>query len=733
MISYLTTLNNFTIPVLTLSEGTNNETYLYETTKSRLTSKLREHNKDKRYFQIPIAFDTETTNFEQNGIKLATMYIWQFALKFKQETIFVYGRNWNEWEEFMSYLRYMCGKKKMIIYVHNLSFEFHFFYTHIYLTKVFARKKRHPIYAESDKIIFKCSYILTNYSLRQLSKIRGYTEKEELDYDLIRHSKTPLTNSELSYSLVDVKILVEFIADEIRKNGSIEKIPLTSTGYAREYCLNYLNEHTNFMSYQSHIRHILPTDPKLFGMLYKAFAGGFTHANFNYIDIVVEDVQCRDKTSFYPSQMCCKRFPMRFFEAKPEHFQLFAGKAMVMECEFEEIDAITPHSILSEHKCMIEGDKLIDNGRVRHADKLTITITDLDLEIINKFYKYNFMKVNVLYVADYDYLPKEFIMAVLELYKLKTTLKGVIGREDEYMRSKELINSLFGMSVTNPLNDEILFEEGVWSLEEIDIEEGLQKYKNSRKLFSAYQWGVWVTAWARYDLLNDVFEIGDDVVYCDTDSIKCLGNHDDVFEKADKEMLQKLEDVSKRYNIPHDYFFPKTIKGEEKPLGVWDKEPSYSYFKTLGAKRYCYSYTDEYFIRNKEKLNTDDNFFTTVAGVSKKATKNYVIALANRLNLSPFDIFGYELYEGKEHYLVIPKEYSDKLTSHYSEFGFHTYLTDYLGIKCEINETSFISLEKIPFEFKLSDDLFKFLELVFSIRENSGSFDETRFKFSKEK
>ena len=541
-----------------------------------------------------------------------------------------------------------------------------------------------------------------------------------------------LPNKDLSYALVDVKILVELIDDEIRKNGKIQDIPLTQTGYARRYCLEYIKEHTNFMTYQSFVRSIVPTDPKLFGMLYQAFAGGFTHANFKYIDIVLENIFCRDRTSFYPYQMCCKRFPMRFLEANPDHFQLLTGKAMVMECEFINLNATTPHSILSEHKCMIKGDKIIDNGRVRFAENLTTTITDLDYDTIEKFYTYDTMNVNLLYVADYDYLPKEFIMAILELYKNKTTLKGIIGREEEYLRSKELLNSMYGMSVTNPLNDEITFDEGLWGLEEINTEDGLQKYRNSIKLFSAYQWGVWVTAWARHDLLMDVYEIGEDVVYCDTDSIKSLNPHDEVFEKTDKQVLNNIQDVMKRYNIKREYFFPKNEDGIEMPLGVWDKEPTYKLFKVLGAKRYCFSYEDDYFEKKKKKLKTNDNFFTTVAGVSKKALKNYIIKLANDSNLSPFDIFGYELYKNKEHYLVVPKEYSEKLTSHYSEQGFKTLLTDYQGITVGVSETSFICLEKIPFELKLSNDFSDFLEFMFTEKEGGGSFNEKRFKFSKE-
>ena len=33
---------------------------------------------------------------------------------------------------------------------------------------------------------------------------------------------------------------------------------------------------------------------------------------------------------------------------------------------------------------------------------------------------------------------------------------------------------------------------------------------------------------------------------------------------------------------------PKTPKGKEKPLGIFDREKDWSEFKTLGAKRYCY-------------------------------------------------------------------------------------------------------------------------------------------------
>ena len=96
------------------------------------------------------------------------------------------------------------------------------------------------------------------------------------------------------------------------------------------------------------------------------------------------------------------------------------------------------------------------------------------------------------------------------------------------MVSKGMVNGIYGMMVTNPLNDEIIYEEEEWSKERPDILSALSKAYNSINQFLCYQWGVWITAWARYELLKGVFEINEDVIYCDTDSIKFvnLQKHD---------------------------------------------------------------------------------------------------------------------------------------------------------------------------------------------------------------
>lgn len=693
----------------------------------------------KNYYQCAMSFDIESSSYLNNRYeKRATMYIWQMALSLPNDNTiyYIYGRTWSEWEYFIKVLRLNLelGKKKLIIYVHNLGYEFQWIYTHMYLTKVFARKPRHPIYIESNGLIFRCSYFLSNYSLRKLAQERGYSSKEELDYSVKRLWGTPLSDEELSYCLTDVKIIVEYIKDEIRKNGTIEDIPLTSTGYARRYCIEYIKEHENFISYQAKIKAILPDTPELFNLMNEAYTGAFTHSNRVHTGVTLEDLQCHDYTSHYPGIMCRKRFPMAFRKADPTKLFKYKteGKAMLMKITFNEISATTHHSIISSHKCVTENAE-IDNGRIISANALTTNITDLDLDIISKFYKWKKKPtVHLLYIADYKYLPYNLIMSILELYKMKTELKDVIGKEEPYLRSKELINSVYGMSVTNPINDEIIFNYGEWKPIPTDTVEGLKKYHSGTKLFTAYQWGVWVTAWARWELLNTVFRIGDDVVYCDTDSIKNLGDHTDIFEEDNERILKENEAVMEYYGIDSSYFSPKTVEGKIKTLGIWDKEEGYKYFKTLGAKRYCFSYYDDYFEKKKEKMKTDYNFFITVAGLSKSAGKASLIKQAIKYNVSPFDLFDFENTDISPNYsMTISKEESEKSAFTYHSEEFSEYTTDYLGNKMKVEERSFVHAAPIEFTLSISEDYKLLLGAITDYTPSGGQCNNGATKLRK--
>lgn len=154
-----------------------------------------------------------------------------------------------------------------------------------------------------------------------------------------------------------------------------------------------------------------------------------------------------------------------------------------------------------------------------------------------------------------------------------------------------------------------------------DITEALQEnYIKNKKQVLVYQWGVWITAWARHELFKGILKINDDVIYCDTDSIKFLNyeNYENWINKYNKNCIDEINKTLNYYEINLSLAKPKTIKGTEKPLGVWDFEGIYTKFKTLGAKRYAYE--------------QDGKFNITVSGLNKKCAVPYIVA-----TLHPFE------------------------------------------------------------------------------------------------
>lgn len=208
--------------------------------------KIIKTNKRIQYYNIPCAFDIETTSITKKSSlldsdeKYAFMYIWQFSL---DGEIFV-GRTWEEFKELYKALveKYQTYEyRRLVIYVHNLAFEFQFMRKLFKWSKVFSLDKRKPIQAVTiDGIEFRCSYLLSGFSLEklgdQLQKYKVTKKVGDLDYSKVRHSGTPLTEKEMGYCVSDVIVVTNYIRECIENDGDITKIPLTKTGYVRNYC-----------------------------------------------------------------------------------------------------------------------------------------------------------------------------------------------------------------------------------------------------------------------------------------------------------------------------------------------------------------------------------------------------------------------------------------------------------------------------------------------------------------
>ena len=171
--------------------------------------------------------------------------------------------------------------RKAIVYTHNLSYEFQFIRKHLTWERIFATDVRKPIECCSDTgIIFRCSYMLSGESLDAVGKKIGVEKKSgQLDYSLIRHSQTPLTAAEMEYCEFDILVVLAYIASQIKQNGGkITKIPLTKTGYVRNYCRRECLPSNSGAWYRyRRIMNQLTLEPEEYKMLHSAFQGGFTH------------------------------------------------------------------------------------------------------------------------------------------------------------------------------------------------------------------------------------------------------------------------------------------------------------------------------------------------------------------------------------------------------------------------------------------------------------------------
>ena len=664
-------------------------------------------SKDKIYYNLAMSFDIETSSFyeDKNGViytnddyrklkhtvkadKKAIMYIWQFAI---EENVII-GRTWNDFLYFCKKLYdYLNLKERyIIVYVHNLSYEFQFICKWFNWVDIFADSERKPIKATTDShFVFKCSYRLSGYSLEVLANnLKSHTIKKmvgNLNYNLIRNSKTPISKEELEYCVNDVLIVTSYIEEQIDEFENIEKIPLTQTGKVRRYVRKQCFQNKD---YKYFIKELTIEKPEYL-LLKNAFAGGFTHCNAMYTNKICKNVTSYDFTSSYPTVLISEKYPMSKgrevnVNSESELINLIKNYCVLVDLQFINIKSnFLYEQIISYSKCRNVKNPLINNGRIVQADTLTITCTDIDFLNIKDFYKWDNLKIGLCYIYKKDYLPKEFIKTILHLYKSKTELKGVDGKEVEYLHSKELLNSLYGMSVTSIVHDTINFNGVEWTTENGNLDEELKNYNTDKNRFLFYQWGVWCTAYARNNLYTAIRECKEDYIYSDTDSVKIFNadKHKMYFEEYNKWIVKKLEKCLNYHNIPLYFISPETIKGEIKTLGIWDFDGFYTDFKTLGAKRYIFK--------------KDNKLSITVCGLSKKSGKEFI---ENQKN--PFIFFNEGMY--------IDSEHTGKMTHTYIDREIENTITDYLGNTAYYHEKSYIHLEKTDYLLSLSDMYIKY-------------------------
>lgn len=553
------------------------------------------------YKDVICTFDIESSRLED--IEQSIMYVWMFHI---HHHCTIVGRTWEQLATLLDKIAEELESETLCIFVHNLSYEFQFLRAIYNFSndEVFAvdRRKVLKCTMRDQKFELRCSYLHSNMSLAEYTAKMGVEHVklsgDEFDYKEVRYPWTELTERQLQYCINDVVGLAEAIEFEMAADkDNLYTFPLTSTGYVRR-------DAKKAMRYApaGFVKRQLP-NIEVYKMCREAFRGGDTHANRYYSGRLLINVKSADRSSSYPDVVCNCLFPVSEFHHigaidfdRLMHLITVRKKAVLMRVSMTNVrleNEFFGAPYLSRDKCRRIEKGAYDNGRILSANYLETTITDVDLKIILEQYAFDDLCAFDVAYARYGKLPKPLIDTAIEYYRAKTELKNVDGQEVYYMKSKNKLNSIYGMMAQDPVKQSTIFTNGDWSMGEDPISELLDK--SNAKAFLCYQWGVWVTAHARYALQEGIKLAGDGFVYCDTDSVKYIGEID--WTKYNAERVKASKKSGACATDPN---------GITHYMGVYEDDGFYPEFKTLGAKKYAFT------------IESGGGTYVTIAGVTKR-------------------------------------------------------------------------------------------------------------------
>lgn len=625
---------------------------------------LQRNHKVIKYATDYICLDTETSR-----IDVATGWVYQWAICLKQH-IFVYGRTPSELIELLGKLSehyQLTDEKKIIIYIHNAAYDFS--YLKLYLMKfdptldVLAIDNHTVLTIDMIGFRIICSYKLTNLSLAVLSE--KYAKKYikavgEIDYSLVRYQDSELTENDWLYMFSDVASQYDGVKEYLLMNNYkfCADAPFTSTGFVRVACRKASRRDKRWRDQFDK----MALNLKEYRLCRQAFMGGVCICSFKYSALTIRTVggHCeyvntngdnviidnslglghKDFTSSYPARQCLDSMPtgkpMEYGEitSKAEFERLMKKYHCVFMLELTNVDVkkgVTAPYIPSS-KCLAPRGILKVNGKVVHADSLTIAITEIDYKWIKRQYVADKVRIFNMICFKRGKMPKWLKTEIMYYFTNKCTLKD--SEPVLYAKSKNLLNGIYGMTATSIIRPEFkicLQEDDEHKAGEIyhyladDIDkadaEALRKYYKSHNSFMPYQYSLYTTSWARDALLTMIEATGDNDGYTDKKNPR---NDDltDVYKNflycdTDSVFYIKTPENEKRMSKYTKECIDKAKKGGafvgENYLGAPTDEPPIRAFRGLHAK--CYA-MEEY---NKKKRRYCLN--VVIAGIPKRSIK----------------------------------------------------------------------------------------------------------------
>ena len=488
-----------------------------------------------------------------------------------------------EWIELHTFFKgIMTGfKRKVLCFVHNLSYEFDFLIKNLSRPKNFICNSTHNVIAstlEEYRIEFRCTYQLSKLPLRKIGELFNLP-KLESDYRDI-YPDDEVTEEEWTYCERDCEILIPYVLEELKTYKMLSSLPYTSTGKVRLRLKQLLK------TYDNDTWDLMPPS-NCFKALNHSFRGGLTMSNPRFTKVKINTrVKSYDEKSKYPSVMLCEKYPRKI--QKLEEFNNDTYKGLPFWIGLVRLTNIYSNfewGCISFNTCekvdLLNSD--IFNGKIVNTSMVEMYITNIDLKAFQEVYHIGGIEFIELYeCTEYDYLPEPFIELIKEFAQNKVRigkeLKDVektfgensqewLEKNREYMESKAMLNGIYGMMVQKLTPQEFYIDDNfLWHEKDNEY-----KYIEGKHLFRNFLFGIFITAYSRHDLIiNIIKNCPTTFVYCDTDSIKFIDTG--------------IEFVDMNKDLPEHLAQLEYFRGFNK----FEEEESYDEFLTYGAKKYCY-------------------------------------------------------------------------------------------------------------------------------------------------
>lgn len=592
------------------------------------------YGKREHWFSEPLFIDTETSHI---GEEKAWVHQWAVCWG----GVAIIGRTAQELINLLMNINAACKAKgknyKVLAYIHNLSYDMEylrqFFPEHE--PEFFAVKPHRILTAKYENIEIRCSYLLTQKPLEKWGKDSAVTYNKLVggyDYDRVITPDMPLSETDWAYQLNDVYTMWDsWTQDRKHDKYDVRNVPLTSTGFVRNDCRKAAFDTPHWREKLDSMQ----PDIELYTILEDCFMGGYTHGNRFYKDRTVSaKIGHRDFCSSYPARQVVNAFPMGKFvkcsiQTKDEIYTLMPSNCELLHLYFKNVrlrdrTITAPYISLSKVNPIGVINELCDNGRVLKIDGIVhFWCTEYDFAIIDQQYTADEWAIIESYTAPKGALPAWIRGKIMEYFVNKNTLKHT--DPTNYMRSKAMLNGIYGMTCERNVRPELIYDNGEWHERQLSFDEretALAKHLKKKNTFLFFAWGVWTTALARYELFNCIINgCGyEKYLYCDTDSIFYI--MDDETENNFSDYNNMWNDRAVNKGACVEYNGKRSILGE---FTMEDDAPL-SKFRFIHAK--CYATVDR-----MGKLSV------TVAGVTKtqrrNKTKTNVDELKSIDNLTP--------------------------------------------------------------------------------------------------